>query len=135
MVIEKVLCAEAIIVDQFTNKLSLINLLENVAAAGFPFVFPNLSALISIRREDGENESPDAEIVVSISEVELAKAPLNVNFQGANYTRSIFNMAGVLIEGPGEISLVARVGGAEAVTWRCPIISALRAESHVAPAS
>jgi hypothetical protein len=103
MEVSFLLCAESAVVDSTSNKLTIINVVEELSAAGFPAVIPTLTIVALISRKKTEAEKPPMRVVATQNNKELFAIPINSSFQGKFRSRILVGIQGIVIPGVGRI--------------------------------
>lgn len=114
-------CAESVSVDQQTNKLSILGIIEELSGAGFPGIIPSLSFIFVAQREKGDPETISYEIKISHNGKAMGDVPTNFSFQGRPRTRAISNIQGIPIPGPGVLTIAATRKNKKFCSWSIPI--------------
>lgn len=114
-------CAETVIVDQLTNKVSLIGIVDHVKTASFPFLFRNFYIALAFTREPAEPEQPPSRGLIKLDDTEIASIDIDVNFQGHIHTRAFVAIDGLLIEKPGTLKITLTVDENIMGVWQAPI--------------
>lgn len=91
-----------IIIDANSDNLSCIEILEELSVASFPNVFPKVAIIWCIARDASEPEGLPSTFHISLNDVQLYEAPVDVAFKGALRTRAIVKLAGLVITNPGR---------------------------------
>lgn len=97
------LCAESIVRDIESNQLSAFNILDQIVASSFPFVFPKLTVVGVFEREENDLMSFDIELDVSHNKTSLFNTSTMLDFQDKLTHRYIFALLGVVIIAPGQL--------------------------------
>src|SRR5262245_50706814 len=95
------LAAEGIVHDSDTDALSLYNILEGVAAEGFPLLIQRMGAVALWTRSEGEKERWPGKFSVTLNGKELVQHAIEVNFRGTPRHRTIVRLGGLVVPGPG----------------------------------
>ena len=97
------LCEKALI-DSQTNTLSLINIIEEIQVKGLPAIIQNLTIVLLLKKEEGDNEQKYIyEIVLKNNSIQLAKQQVNIDFLGKSKFRLIVNFKSFLIKEQGSL--------------------------------
>lgn len=99
-------CATRIIIDSIDNKVTAVDILDDLAAQGFPLFIPRLSFLWGLRRDPEDAAEFEAQVAVNIDDEQLHRFPLAVNFQGAVSSRALLTVGGLVIPRPGLVRVV-----------------------------
>ena len=110
-------CSEALIIDHITNSVSLINVLEQIRVDSFPIVLPKLFCLFEFLRGEGDPEKPPGLVTLKLGNLELFRAPCDVDFQQQSRTRTIINIQSVVIPGPGVLRVSIDIDGITKGNW------------------
>lgn len=103
------LAAESVVIDRQSNATSFFNLLESMKSEGFPFVLPKISVFILWERESTDPTQYTSNLRISFGTEELVNQIFNIDFQGQLRTRSVLQMAGLLIPRPGIVTFHAQI--------------------------
>lgn len=114
-------CANAAIVDSQTNQLSLIEVYEEVAAAGFPFVIPRFCMVWIKRRIKADPDTLDAEIEIYHAKQKVFGTPVAVVWGKSSTHRSIVMLGGFVVTGPGELECRANIAGKTVGSFKIPV--------------
>jgi len=129
------LCCESVVVDQFTNRVSIFNLLEEVITPTLPvgiFVVANFALW---EREPGEADSR-ASLIVRMNTNQLTQLPFEIAFQDKSRCRTIVGLSGIVLNEVGQLTFEITVGDAIYSTWRVPVsLVAQQTAEAVAPAA
>src|SRR6516164_1595788 len=93
-------CAETIVIDQATNRASLVNLFEEVVTPAFPIRVYSIALFTMWEREPAEADTR-AQITVRLNDRQLLQAPLALSFQQTVRCRAILTMLGLVLNEPG----------------------------------
>jgi hypothetical protein len=94
--------SDGMVVDARSNNVSIFTLLEEITAPAFPILIPRVTITALLQRDANE---PDAvfQLRASMGETTLFETPMGAEFQGRLRTRSILEIGGLAIPGPGPI--------------------------------
>ena len=108
--------SEGISVDQFTNRLSLFNILEEVASPNFPFVLPSAVAVSLWMMEAGDDER-DLQCMLRVTMPNVAKIEFTTNFKTSGRRhRVIQTIQGVPLNEPGVLRFEVLLNGEHAAS-------------------
>ena len=116
-------CAENVIIDQFTNKVTLIAVADGYQFPQFPIVLANLALVVAYGRQADEPEHIDGTVKFRLNDQPIFEAPIKVDFQGNLRTRLVSQISGFVISGPGTMKATVAVPGAEDANWTIEIQS------------
>ena len=118
MDIRFVICAQSVALDQRHNTLSIFHVIEEWNIPAFPFAMPYMTIVSLLERLPEEpNEPVGLQLVLTLGAQELVREPLAVSFQGRSRMRSITEVAGIVIPGPGVLKVTIQYGDNPAYTW------------------
>lgn len=116
MKLQHILCAEHVIVDARTDKISAINLLSQVNEPKYPAMLPYVALMAIFVREPGEPEQATFDLVLTQGGESSAPQPIPVRFRGES-ARQILAIDGLIVNAPGTLSLAFRWQGQELGAW------------------
>lgn len=105
------ICATRIIKDEQENKVSAIDIFENFVSSIFPAVFPRFSVLWLVDKDQGDNEAYPCQIKIKLNNEQIGLFDTNIDFQGADSTRVMLVIGGLVVPRPGSFVVSAEVGG------------------------
>jgi hypothetical protein len=98
-------CASTALIDNATNSLSLIEIMEAIESPGFPVAIPRLVAVWLKAKDGTDPETSDFFMEMTFPGAERRIYPMHVDFQGQLMHRSIVMLVGIPVTEPGEISI------------------------------
>lgn len=106
MLYRSLILCESAIVDARSNSLSLINILEEIQALGFPTLVPHLSVVTILQKEptDSETRYPFS-LRIQLNNKELFTQEVIADFMDKPKTRLILDMMGFPINTQGTLSV------------------------------
>jgi len=116
-------CADTAIVDARNNRVSLVNLIEELNAPTFPAVHPYLNIFALLEREPNEKAKAIGKLKLSFGDQTLVSTNIDIDFQGQLRTRVVAMMQGVVFEKPGRLLIELRVGN-RVGRWVVPVSAA-----------
>jgi hypothetical protein len=135
MITRYLLCARRAVRDAEENDVSLISVLEDVSAQGFPVIVPRATVVWCLTREPAEAEQHQGTVRIFLEQQRLAEAAMEANFQGRMTTRIFLTFAGLAIPTPGrlkfEVSLANGLRGEYTITIGGPAMGAPPAPGQV----
>lgn len=118
-----VLCAERVIRDADTNSVSIIDVLDEIQTPGFPRLIPRIMAVWVLERDSLEDtQQPAASFHILLNDEELHQGDLNVDFQGVLRTRSFLTLGGLVIPGPGTLTMSFRIEEEEVASYWMKVV-------------
>ena len=97
------LCAEVISVDSSSNNVSATNILESVGVLTFPVLIPKLSAMVVLEKDSEDPPIHEVKVSARLDNKPLHETKFDLDFKSFNIGRSILNINGLLLPGPGRL--------------------------------
>ena len=123
------LVAEGVVRDAETNSVSVYNILEGIAANGFPILVQRMAFLALFERDESEPEAHTGQFTVSLGDNQLLTGEQHIHFRGKLRTRSIVRIQGILFPSPGEATFALAV----AADVRASFVVRVRATAAASP--
>ncbi len=82
-------CASSCSIDQFTNRLSIFNLIEDIQPSQYPGVVGDCTVVIVLEREDGDAEQIKLDLKLDNNGKEVFSGRINFDFDGKRRCRSV----------------------------------------------
>jgi len=98
-------CAEKVIREVGSNKISLINILETINSPGFPLFIPKLTCLFITKRSQKDPKILSGTIRFSLDGKELNRVPAKISYEDKFLNRFILAMNGLVIPKPGTLRI------------------------------
>ena len=114
-------CAESTLLDANTNRVSLINIYDELVSPQFPFLIPLFSVLAITEKVDGEQDEGFCTIRISLGSQTILDAPVLVNYQGSDIHRSMLGLRGLVIAEPGVLRVQLLHNEEEIGVWQIPV--------------
>jgi hypothetical protein len=102
-------CDNALL-DANTNAVSLINILSDLHAAGFPIAIPRLAVVGMFERADNEPDVNNLQLKINLNGMEIANVPWPIDFQGRLHAQGTANLQGLVVVAPGVLRFGVEVG-------------------------
>jgi hypothetical protein len=112
-----VACSESCIVDAITNRISIVNVFEDLRAVSFPLIVAQVYTLAVLRKEQGDPDQSDGTVAFTLGGYDMWQMPVRVDFQTKPVTRAIAHVQGLPIPGPGLLKVAFKVQGVELGAW------------------
>jgi hypothetical protein len=109
--------AEAAIIDQRSNLLSVINIIEEINASAFPLLIPRSAVVLMAARNADEPEQMECVVTAKLDQEVLFNIPTPLNYQGRLRLRYVTEMQGVLIPRAGNFTLTLMKNNVETASW------------------
>ena len=114
-------CAESTLLDANTNRVSLINIHDEVASPQFPFLIPLFSVLAVTKKADEEGDECSCAIRISLGDHVILDTPVLINYQGGSIHRAMLGLHGLVITGPGILKVQLLHNEAEIGDWQITV--------------
>ena len=88
------------------DKLSAIDLFDDLQAESFPLFLPRMSLLWVLEREANEPGQFEGQVTISLENQQLAKVPFSANFDQQTLIRQIVSIGGLVVQQPGRVRVV-----------------------------
>jgi hypothetical protein len=106
------LAARRVIIDSQENDISVISLLENFTASGFPIVMSRLAIVWALTRESSEASEQTGTVTVQIDDdAPLSNNPFALDFQNQLTSRLTLNFVSFIIPKPGQLKFEFTLSG------------------------
>ena len=112
------LCAKSVVVDRFSNSVSIHELVEELSPAKFPAVIPELAALALLEKDDGDPDRTDCALTVTLAGDTIFEQRVVANFEGRKHTRNVMMFRGVPVTKPGLMEFHFRIADRDAGLYR-----------------
>lgn len=106
-----IISAERVVVDKDSNKVTVVDVVENLKASQFPLVFSRFCCLLYFSRVEKDPEIFKYDFLLKSNDKIVLDAKVDLDFQGSLTTRSIVNINGLAIPSPGIVKVVISSGG------------------------
>jgi hypothetical protein len=114
--------SEGMSVDQFTNRLSVFNILEEVAIPNFPFLLHSVIAVSLWTMEDGDDDR-DFQCMLRITMPNVPQREFTSNFRTISRRhRVIQHIQGFPLNEPGMLRFEVLLNGKHAATHEVDIL-------------
>ncbi len=104
------LVGENIIQDKSSDSLMIYSLIENITSVSFPYFFQNFELLVTLDKEDLDEDTQSCVIRVFNNDYEVISYNANVSFFGQNYTRVFYTINGIAASQPGNLRIEFHLG-------------------------
>ncbi len=115
-------CAETALVDQATNRASVINLLEEVVTPTLPAVIWSVAVFTFWEREAAEADT-HADLIVRLNQAPLVQTQLALTFQDKMRCRAVATLFGLPLTEPGTLVFEVLLDNQVVGTWPVPVIA------------
>jgi hypothetical protein len=104
MIIKLIACAEHIIIDANSGRLSIVNMFEGIEAASFPLLLPNFSFVLVSEREQNEGSEQALQLKFFLNDDLLKEGPLLIDYGETEINRAVIELQSLIITHPGRLS-------------------------------
>ena len=112
------LCAKSVVVDRFTNSVSIHELIEELSPVKFPAVVPELAILALLEKDDGDADCYDCVLAVTLGGETIFEKRVVANFEGRKHTRNVMMFRGVPLNMAGLMEFHFRIEGRDVGVYR-----------------
>lgn len=116
MILKLFVVSEGTSIDMRSNNVSIFTLLEEVGSPVFPVLVPRMIVTAIFERDAGEADVT-YQLRAAIGDKVLFETPFAAEFQGRPRTRSVMEIGGIAIPGPGVIEFKLMKDGATVGRW------------------
>jgi hypothetical protein len=113
IIVRHLICAEQVVVDGLSNQVSIINVIESFSATEFPVVVQKAAVIGFVVREASDKPDYQGTLRIYADESLISTTDLEIHFEKQFLNRSIFNLHGLTLNGPGSFSFRLLVEGQE----------------------
>jgi hypothetical protein len=106
-----------IVMDRFSEQVSIISVIERIVAESFPIVVPRLWCLYELTRENADPSRRDGTVILKLGDAEILRGPVDINFVGTLRTRALLAVHGLVIPGPGTLRASLELDGEMVGHW------------------
>jgi hypothetical protein len=97
-------CASSVIRDADSNQISIFNIIDGVAAHGFPFLIQQFAVIVILQRDPATDPADhEATFQLRLGDQVLAEGNAAVRFDDKRHTRQILRMQGLVVPAPGTL--------------------------------
>jgi hypothetical protein len=120
--------AESISRDADTGAISAFQILEGIAAQGFPLLMTRVAFFVLWEREDGDPPVNTGTVSVRLNERQLLSHGVSIDFADKRKNRSVFRFEGLVLPSVGVLSFVQDMGSAGSAEYSVEVVKAGEAE-------
>ena len=102
------ICAESSSLDVQSGRVSIFHILDEVSATALPIFMASAATVVLFEREPDDPQVLEALLSVALNGNELAKLPINIDFQDKPRHRSLGTIQGMMIPNAGTVSFSVR---------------------------
>ena len=114
-------CGETVVLDKESNNASVINILLHMQAQDFPVIIQKFGCVFILGRDEGDPETPDTSLCITIDDDELHTVPLAIDFQDKPTSTILVKLHGVVFPRPGIATVRILLKGEEIGRWEFKI--------------
>ncbi|MGB2678202.1 MAG: hypothetical protein WAN12_14050 [Candidatus Acidiferrum sp.] len=111
------LCADSASIDSRNNAVSAFHIAEGSNAAVFPVAVPRFTVIALLSREEADPVEFNIQLQASLGGQQLFSGPFPVNFAGGLLGRTIVELQGLVIPGPGDLTFLLRIEDQVLASW------------------
>lgn len=109
--------ASAVVRDADSNSISAFNILEGIAAAGFPLFIQSLSYFVLWQRDAADAAEIAGTFTLSIDGDQLTTGQVNINFADKLRHRTTVNINGLIVPHPGDLRFCIQLASGQAAEY------------------
>ncbi len=114
--LEYFLVCRSMQVDLFTDEVSFLNMLEDIAPEAFPHVIP-IAVAVSLWNFQAGEEGIDYQATLVVKVPGNAEVPFPMNFsRGPHRCRAVQSIAEIPVNGPGDVQFEVLLNGVHGAT-------------------
>lgn len=110
-------CAEHVIVDAESNRLSIVNMFEVIEAASFPLLLTNFTFVLVTERGKDEPSEQAFDLKFFLDDDLMKDGPLLIDYEETIINRSVIALRGLIIPHPGRFFAKVFEGENEVACW------------------
>ena len=103
--LKSLIVAEKVIIEKDTNKVTIVDVIENLKSPSYPLFFPNFSCLLYFENDKDNADQNKYKFTLKNNDKLLIDTDVNIDFQGKLTTRSLVNINGLAIPAPGVVTI------------------------------
>ena len=109
--------SESVSLDNFTNRLSVFHILDEINSVSFPVIIPSLCICFVLEKQPDDVDPSSAITKVTLDDAELASFPANFSFNDKRLLRVIQNISGFVVQSPGLLRFALDSNGEISAAW------------------
>ena len=113
--------AERVIRDSDEDRMTVVDIVDSIAAEGFPYYISRLSLLMIYHREETDSDTESVVITIRNNDHEMASREQKVRFSDKIGNRTVTDLNGFLLSQPGSFSVTIMQGDKELGKWSIPV--------------
>lgn len=102
--------ADNVIIDQSTNSVSIIGIIEDIRSVTLPFVLPRFCIFMLLHKDPEDPNIQQGHVRLLSNGTVLHTFPVELNFQGMKNLRHTLMFGGYLVQHPGTLGAVLDIG-------------------------
>lgn len=115
-------CADTALRDAETQQVSLIGLLEEIAAPGFPLMLPRLSVYAKFDRDPSDPDTFSCMLQLSVGQLSVGSCRFELGFATTLASRALIHVSEIMIPSSGVLRAVVQHQGESVAGIEIPII-------------
>jgi hypothetical protein len=123
------LVAERVIRDSESGSISIINILDDIAAESYPILIHKVVAISYLQKTDTDSGKQTLQFQLFNNSTQIGDHQIKVDFRGKNHTKAIIELGGIPLSEPGKASFVLKFEETELNSYSINLV--LREEIRV----
>jgi hypothetical protein len=111
--VRTVVAAEIVIRDGDSNRMSAINLYEQLRPAGFPLLIPRFAILAYLERDAADDAKQECTVRVTVGDQQLVNEKGQIDFGEGRQTRLVIQFQGFLLKAAGDVRVTVATKDSE----------------------
>ena len=126
--------ARIIVIDRFTNGMSLFQVVERIEAEKFPLLLPEAAFVAVLNREEGDPQQWDTELILHCGDAVVGKSDLHVDFENGLANRQVVNFQGLPVMTAADLLFQFALPSGQISELRIPVAKIRPAAAEPIPA-
>ncbi len=116
--------ADRMILDAATNRLSIIQVYDDISATKFPAVVPRMHAVFAFERGPDDPRQAKGSLTFTLGDKELFRDDsIVLNFEDAPRARFLAELSGLVLPGPGTLVVKLELQDGPSAEWPILVVS------------
>ena len=111
------LCADSAAIDARTGSLSAFHIMEQLSTPSFPVAIPRVAVVAVVTREDSDPSNLQLQLQIFSGNQQLFVGPMAINFVQQVTARTVAEMHGLVVPGPGVLTFLLLNGEEKLGSW------------------
>ena len=109
------------ILDALTNQVTLVGILDDIVASGFPVVLPRYTIVFLLDRDPNDPPVPTGVTTIWLGQKKVAESELAADFEDKLHTRAFLTIQGFPVPEPGILRVALSIEGREVASFETHI--------------